>query len=59
MYKKCYQGKRLGKNHYEMHLWESDDKHQIIPWENYAYVEDKESYSCRGLNGEYLRPTLN
>ena len=59
MYKKCYQGKRLGKNHYEMHLWESDDKHQIIPWENYAYVQDKESYSCRGLNGEYLRPTLN
>tara|TARA_Y100000361_G_scaffold64838_1_gene56901 strand:+ start:119 stop:1948 length:1830 start_codon:yes stop_codon:yes gene_type:complete len=59
MYKKCYQGKKLGFNTYEMHLWESDDKHQIIPWENYAYVEDKEKYTCRGLNGEYLRPTLN
>jgi len=59
MYKKCYQGKKLGYNTYEMHLWESDDKHQIIPWENYAYVEDEENYTCRGLNGEYLRPTLN
>ena len=24
MYKKCYQGKKLDHNLYEMHLWESD-----------------------------------
>ena len=28
MYKKCYQGKKLDHNLYEMHLWEEDGKHQ-------------------------------
>ena len=59
MYKKCYQGKKLDWNLYEMHLWESDDKHQIIQYENIAYVEDKDSYTCKGLNGELLKPTIN
>jgi len=47
MYKKCYQGKKLDWNLHEIHLWESDDKHQIIQYENIAYVEDKDSYTCR------------
>ena len=59
MYKKCYQGKKLDWNLYEMHLWESDDKHQIIQYENVAYVEDEDSYTCKGLNGELLKPTIN
>ena len=59
MYKKCYQGKKLDWNLYEMHLWESDDEHQIIPYENIAYVEDKDSYTCKGLNGQLLKPTIN
>ena len=28
MYKKCYQGKKLGDNYFEMHLWEEDGGHQ-------------------------------
>ena len=59
MYKKCYQGKKLDWNLHEIHLWESDDKHQIIQYENIAYVEDKDSYTCKGLNGELLKPTIN
>ena len=39
MYKKCYQGKKLDWNLYEMHLWESDDKHQIIQYENVAFYQ--------------------
>ena len=30
MYKKCYQGKKLGDNYFEMHLWEEDGGHQIV-----------------------------
>mgnify|MGYP003624603794 FL=1 len=58
-YKKCYVGEKKGWNTYEMHLWESDGEHQKIIYENFAYVEDKDSYTCRGLNGEYLKPTLD
>ena len=57
MYKKCYVGKKLGENYYEMHLWESDGEHQIIPYNNIAYQEvESGSHSCRGLNKEYLKP---
>jgi len=59
MYKKCYQGRKLGTNIWEMHLWESDDIHQKIPFENFAYVEDDENYTHKGLNGENLKPTLD
>jgi len=38
-YKKCYQGKKLGPNHYEMHLWEDDGKHQVVGYKDKAYVE--------------------
>jgi len=59
MYKKCYQGKKLGHNVWEMHLW--DEKgHQIIPYENIAYQECKEEeHTNIGLNGEYLKHTNN
>ena len=57
MYKKCYVGKKLGENYYEMHLWESDGEHQIIPYNNIAYQEvEPGDHSCRGLNKEYLKP---
>ena len=59
MYKKCYQGRKLGTNIWEMHLWESDDIHQKIPFENFAYVEDDENYTHKGLKGENLKPTLD
>ena len=59
MYKKCYQGKKLGHNVWEMHLW--DEKgHQVIPYENIAYQECKEEdHTNIGLNGEYLKHTNN
>jgi len=59
MYRKCYQGKKLGHNVWEMHLW--DEKgHQIIPYENIAYQECKEEeHTNIGLNGEYLKHTNN
>ena len=57
MYKKCYVGKKLGENYYEMHLWESDGDHQVIPYNNIAYQEvEPGAHSCRGLNKEYLKP---
>ena len=57
MYIKCYTGKKLGENYYEMHLWESDGNHQIIPYNNIAYQEvEPGDHSCRGLNKEYLKP---
>lgn len=56
MYKKCYQGKKLGSNLFEMHLWESDDKHQIIPYQNEAYqICDGIDCEYTGLGGEPLR----
>ena len=59
-YKKCYLGKKLGSNYFEMHLWESDGEHQIIPYNNIAYQEcSEEEHSFVGLNGEYLKPTNN
>ena len=59
-YKKCYLGKKLGNNYFEMHLWESDGEHQIIPYNNVAYQEcSEEEHSFVGLNGEYLKPTNN
>ena len=57
MYKKCYKGKKLGTNLWEMHLWESDGEHKVVPYEDIAYVEDDNSYTCQGINGENLRPT--
>ena len=59
MYKKCYQGKKLGHNVWEMHLW--DEKgHQVIPYENIAYQEcSEEEHTNIGLNGEYLKHTNN
>ena len=60
MYKKCYQGKKLGHNVWEMHLWEEDKGHQVIPYENIAYQECKEEeHTNIGLNGEYLKHTNN
>ncbi len=60
MYKKCYQGKKLGHNVWEMHLWEEDKGHQVIPYENIAYQECKEDeHTNIGLNGEYLKHTNN
>ena len=60
MYKKCYQGKKLGHNVWEMHLWEEDKGHQVIPYENIAYQECKEEdHTNIGLNGEYLRHINN
>jgi DNA polymerase elongation subunit (family B) len=57
MYKKCYVGKKLGENYYEMHLWESDGDHQVIPYNNIAYQEVEPGvHSCRGLNKEFLKP---
>jgi len=57
MYKKCYVGKKLGENYYEMHLWESDGNHQVIPYNNIAYQEVEPGvHSCRGLNKEFLKP---
>jgi DNA polymerase elongation subunit (family B) len=57
-YKKCYLGKKLGSNYFEIHLWESDGEHQIIPYNNVAYQEcSEEEHSFVGLNGEYLKPT--
>ena len=57
MYKKCYVGKKLGENYYEMHLWESDGEHQVIPYNNIAYQEVEPGvHSCRGLNKEFLKP---
>ena len=44
---------------WEMHLWESDDIHQKIPFENFAYIEDDENFTHKGLNGENLKPTLD
>ena len=56
MYKKCYQGKKLGNNLFEMHLWESDDKHQIIPYQNEAYqICDSINCEYTGLGGEPLK----
>jgi|TARA_R110000796_G_scaffold70730_1_gene160591 DNA polymerase elongation subunit (family B) len=58
MYRKCYQGKKLGSNYFEMHLWEEEGGHQIIPYNNIAYQEcNEEDHSFRGLNGEYLKST--
>ena len=56
MYKKCYQGKSLGKNLHEMHLWESDGEHQIIPYLNEAYqICDDVNCEYIGLGGESLK----
>jgi DNA polymerase elongation subunit (family B) len=58
MYRKCYTGKKLGENYFEMHLWEEDGEHQIIPWNNVAYQEcTEEEHSFRGLSNEFLKST--
>jgi len=55
MYRKCYRGNKLGQNLYEMHLWESDGKHQVIPYLNEAYqVCDDVECDYTGLGGEPL-----
>jgi len=57
MYKKCYQGKKLGDNYFEMHLWEEDGGHQIVPYRNVVYQEcTEEEHTHKGLNGEFLKP---
>ena len=57
MYKKCYQGKKLENNRFEMHLWEEDGGHQIVPYTNTAYQEcSEDEHKYRGLNGEFLKP---
>ncbi len=59
-YKKCYQGEKLGPNHFSMHLWESDGKHQIVEYKNTAYVNcPKNEHTFKGLNGEFVKPTTN
>ena len=59
-YIKCYQGQKLDTNYFEMHLWEDDGKHQIIPYKNSAYVTCPEGkHTHRGLNGEYLKSTTD
>ena len=56
MYKKCYTGRKIDSNYFEMHLWEEDGEHQIIPYQNIAYQEcTEEEHSYRGLSGEYLK----
>ena len=56
-YKKCYQGKKLGPNHYEMHLWEDDGQHQVVGYKDKAYVEcSKDKATHRGLKGEFVKP---
>jgi DNA polymerase elongation subunit (family B) len=60
MYKKCYQGKKLDHNLYEMHLWEDDGKHQIVEYKNKSYVNCPEQQSThRGLKGEFVKPITN
>ena len=60
MYKKCYQGEKLGPNHFEMHLWESDGKHQVAEYKNTAYVNcPKKEHTLKGLNGEFVKPITN
>lgn len=54
MYKKAYQGKKLGQNLYEMHLWESDGKHQVVPYLNEAYQISDDRGEFTGLGGESL-----
>ena len=58
MYKKCYLGKKISNNYYEMHLWEQDGGHQIVPYNNTAYQEcSEEEQTYTGLNGESLKST--
>ena len=60
MYKKCYQGKKLDHNLYEMHLWEEDGKHQVVEYKNTAYVNcSKQDSTLKGLNGEFVKPITN
>lgn len=54
MYKKAYQGKKLGQNLYEMHLWESDGKHQVVPYLNEVYQISDGKGEFTGLGGESL-----
>tara|TARA_Y100000385_G_scaffold290066_1_gene361672 strand:+ start:301 stop:2082 length:1782 start_codon:yes stop_codon:yes gene_type:complete len=62
-YIKCY-AKRLGKygsNLYKIDLWDEKDgdiKHNVIEWEDTAYVEDPNGEYV-GLEGEKLKNTSN
>lgn len=60
MYKKCYTGdklKHLGPNWVEIHLWDDEEGYKVVPYHNIAYQEcSKEEHTCKGLNGEYLKP---
>ena len=50
MYKKAYTGnklKHLGPNWVEIHLWEEDKGHQIVPYNNIAYQECTEEEQTR------------
>ena len=60
MYKKCYQGKKLDHNLYEMHLWEDDGEHQVVEYKNKSYVNCNPAESTlKGLNGEFVKPITN
>jgi len=60
MYKKCYQGKKLDHNLYEMHLWEDDGEHQVVEYKNKSYVNCIPAESTlKGLNGEFVKPITN
>ena len=60
MYRKCYQGKRIKHNVYEMHLWESDGEHQSIEYLNTAYqLCDEDKAEAFGLTGEPVRQIQN
>ena len=56
MYKKCYRGRKIGANSFEMHLWESDGQHQMIPYLNEAYqICDESEAEIYGLGNEPLK----
>ena len=60
MYKKCYQGEKLGPNHFAIHLWEDDGEHQVVEYKNKSYVNCiPEESTLRGLNGEFVKPITN
>jgi len=44
MHKKCYLGKKIDANYFEMHLWEEDGEHQIVSYKNIVYQECINTY---------------
>ena len=58
MYKKCYVGNKYRKDYlmYGKCMYGNQMGHKHVPYENKA-CRRNESYTCRGLNGEKLKPT--